>query len=375
MDLIEAKEGKTGFFVPRHELGSAFPPGTAPVFFNPRMELNRDATVLLLSILQPRSYLDAMGGTGVRGLRVACECEIPVTINDRNTTSVDLIRRNVAYSGMPIEVVQEDVNVLLSSRRFDAVDLDPFGTPAPFVDAGARSARRYLFLTATDTAPLCGAHRRAGMRRYFALPMNTEYHAEVGLRTLLAFAVREVVKYDLGVEPLFCYMREHFVRLHLRLTKGAGPGDQTLERIGFILQCPDCPNRKEVRGLVSGHAECGYCHREMIPVGPLWLGKIQDMELLDRMRDRIPAMVLGTGILLDRLLATCRAELDTSSFYDYHQLAKQRGISPPPVKTLIDNLREAGFRASRAHYAGTALKTDALLPEIYAALDARQTRA
>ena len=290
MELIEAKEGKTGFFVPRPEPDSAFPPGTAPVFFNPRMELNRDATVLLLAILQPSSYLDAMGGTGVRGLRVAHECGIPVTINDRNTASVALICKNVAYSGMPIEVVQEDVNVLLSSRRFDAVDLDPFGTPAPFVDAGARSARRYLFLTATDTAPLCGAHKRAGMRRYFALPMNTEYHAEVGLRTLLAFAVREVVKYDLGVEPLFCYIREHFVRLHLRLTKGAGRGDRTLERIGFVLQCPVCPNRKEVFGLLPGHAECEYCHGEMIPVGPLWLGKIQDMDLLDRMRGSMPMM-------------------------------------------------------------------------------------
>ena len=77
---------------------------------------------------------------------MAHECRIPVTINDRSTASVALICKNVAHSGMPIEVVQEDVNVLLSSRRFDAVDLDPFGTPAPFVDAGARSARRFLFL-------------------------------------------------------------------------------------------------------------------------------------------------------------------------------------------------------------------------------------
>jgi len=368
MDLIEAKEGKTGFFVPRHETGSAFPPGTAPVFFNPRMELNRDATILLLSILQPRSYLDAMGGTGARGLRVAGECGIPVVINDRSKRSVDLITMNVAQSGLPIEVLQEDVNVLLSSRRFDAVDLDPFGTPAPFVDAGARSARRYLFLTATDTAPLCGAHRKAGIRRYFSLPMNTEYHAEVGLRTLFAFVVREAVKYDLGVGPLFCYTREHFVRLHLKIMPGASRGDQTLERIGFILQCPVCPNRREVHGLVPGHSECEYCHREMTPIGPLWLGEIQDKALLERMQSGLSDLELGTKTMLDRLLMTCQAELDTSSFYDYHQLAKKRCISPPPMETLIENLKTRGFRASRAHYAGTALKTDAPLPEIYVAL-------
>ena len=92
MDLIEVSEGKTRFFVPaRQDAASRFPPGSAPVFFNRRMELNRDATVLLLSILNPSDYLDAMGATGVRGIRVANECGIPVTINDRDPLGIDLI--------------------------------------------------------------------------------------------------------------------------------------------------------------------------------------------------------------------------------------------------------------------------------------------
>ena len=60
MELIEATEGKTAFFIPAQDATTQFPPGTAPVFFNRRMELNRDATILLLSI-QPSEYLDAMG--------------------------------------------------------------------------------------------------------------------------------------------------------------------------------------------------------------------------------------------------------------------------------------------------------------------------
>jgi hypothetical protein len=43
---------------------------------------------------------------------------------------------------------------------------------APYLDSLIRSARRYLFITATDTAPLCGAHLKAGMRRYFS-PRST----------------------------------------------------------------------------------------------------------------------------------------------------------------------------------------------------------
>ncbi|MDO9033717.1 MAG: tRNA (guanine(10)-N(2))-dimethyltransferase, partial [Methanoregula sp.] len=83
MELIEATEGKTRFFIPVQDNTTQFPPGSAPIFFNRRMELNRDVTVLLLSILKPSEYLDAMGATGIRGMRVLNECGIPVTINDR----------------------------------------------------------------------------------------------------------------------------------------------------------------------------------------------------------------------------------------------------------------------------------------------------
>ena len=195
MDLVPVTEGGTTVLVPAPDPTAAFPPGTAPVFYNPRMAINRDATVLFLRALpedrRPADYLDAMGATGLRGLRVAGEAGVPVVINDRSQRALCLAAANAERLDLAVETVRSDANALLSSRRFGAVDLDPFGSPAPFTDAACRSAVRYLFVTATDTAPLCGAHLRAGMRRYFARPMNTEYHAEVGLRILLGFVARE----------------------------------------------------------------------------------------------------------------------------------------------------------------------------------------
>ena len=371
MDLIEGKEGNTRFFIPRPVSTSTFPPSRAPVFFNPRMELSRDATVLLLSNTQPRSYLDAMGGTGVRGLRVAGECRVPVTINDRSPMAVDLIRRNVEESGIPVEVTHSDVNVLLSSRHFDAVDLDPFGTPAPYVDAAARSTGRFLYVTATDTAPLCGAHKKAGIRRYFAVPGNTEYHAEVGLRVLLGFVVRELAKYDRGLSPLFCFTREHYVRLHLRLDRGATRADRTIARIGFILQCTGCPNRVETPGVICPSGRCEHCGSELVPIGPLWLGPVGDGDVLSEMVGRTSSLRLGTSEELTRLVTLCREELGTSSFYDYHRLAKFSRISPPPIGEFLERLRSRGFQATRTHYSGTGVKTDAPLPEILEAIRLR----
>ncbi|NYT06797.1 MAG: tRNA (guanine(10)-N(2))-dimethyltransferase [Methanomicrobiales archaeon] len=359
MDVIEAEEGTTRFFVPRQDSGHAFPPGTGRIFYNRRMELNRDATVLLASVLNPREYLDAMGATGARGIRVASECGIPVTINDRDPEAVELIRKNAALADLQVEVTGMNIHTLLSCRRFDAVDLDPFGSPAPFCDSAIRGTLRYLMVTATDTAPLCGAHKKAGIRRYFAHPVNTEYHAETGLRTLLGFVVREAVKYDRGIRPLFCFSREHYVRAHFLLENGAGRADTAVARIGYIHQCTGCPDRTEQHGILPVCGPCRSCGSPTVPIGPLWLGPVQDPGILAAMLDRLPDHVLNTGRELGSLLHTLRDELPTSSFYDYHVLAKRGKVSPPPIDEVIAGIRDAGFRAGRTHYSGTGIRTDA----------------
>jgi len=372
MELIEATEGKTTFFVPAQDVLSRFPPGTAPIFFNRRMELNRDATILLVSILKPSDYLDAMGASGVRGLRVANECNIPVTINDRDSQGIDLIRHNASQANLSVEIVQRDASALLSERSFDAVDLDPFGTPAMFVDAAVRGSRRFLFITATDTAPLCGAHLKAGKRRYFAQPVNTEYHGEVGLRILLGFVVRETVKYDRGIEPLFCFAREHFVRLHLRLIRGANAADDTMKRIGYILQCKKCQYRTEQQGMFPEMVSCPHCHEKLTPIGPLWLGSIRHEETLVQMQEHLDTIELGTRKDLVKLIDLCLKELPTSSHYDYHRLTKIVGCSPPGINAVIARIIASGYPATRTHFSGYGIKTEAPLHVIFDAISARQ---
>jgi tRNA (guanine26-N2/guanine27-N2)-dimethyltransferase len=375
MDLIEMEEGTTRFFVPRQDLSSHFPPGSAPVFYNRRMELSRDGTVLFVSSVGPSEYLDAMGATGVRGLRIATECGVGVTINDRDPEACEIIRRNVACSDPKIKVTCRNVHSLLSERRYDAVDLDPFGSPAPFIDSSIRGCGRFLMVTATDTAPLCGAHRRAGIRRYFASPANNEYHAETGLRTLLAFIVRETVKYDRGIEPLFCYAREHYVRVHLSITNGAAAADKAIDRIGYIYQCTCCPERTEQSGLIPESMRCRECGGRTIPAGPLWLGGIQEPLVIDAMKEKLSGLTLKNSRQLGMLLDLLGGELPTSSHYNYHALAKQAKASPKPIVEVIRALGERGYPASRGHYSGTALKTDAPVHEILVILKEKGGRS
>ena len=372
MDLQESREGSTSFFVPVQDDTTQFPPGSAPIFFNRRMELNRDITILLLSLLEPSDYLDAMGATGIRGMRVANECGIPTTINDRDPAAVELIKQNIERTDFPITVTGRDVNALLSEQSFDAVDLDPFGTPAWIIDAAIRGCRRFLFVTATDTAPLCGAHLKAGIRRYGSLPRNTEYHSEVGLRILLGFVVRETVKYDRGIEPVFCYAREHFVRLHLRILRGAIAADESLKKLGFVLQCPACPYRVEQQGQFPRTTPCPVCGEELKPIGPLWLGSIWREGIAESLKTLAENRELGSRKDIVKLLETCREELPMSSFYDYHVLAKRLGCSPPNIATVLDRIRKEGYAVSRTHFSGYGIKTEAPLSVILDAISAQQ---
>ena len=82
----------------------------------------------------------------------------------------------------------------------------------------------------------------------------------------------------------------------------------------------------------------------------------------------MPAGELGTQKDLEKLLLTCREELPLSSHYDYHLLARSLAVSPPPIDTVLEQLRSAGYAASRTHFSGTGVKTDAPLPVLLAAI-------
>jgi tRNA G26 N,N-dimethylase Trm1 len=62
-------------------------------------------------------------------------------------------------------------------RRFTIVDLDPFGSPANYVDCMMRSVEDggLVSVTATDTAVLCGKHPEVCLRKYYGLPLNNSY--------------------------------------------------------------------------------------------------------------------------------------------------------------------------------------------------------
>ncbi len=334
------------------------------VFYNPRQERNRDVTIATLRAYRDRepaveTYLDAMTATGIRGLRAAAD-GWSVTCCDRDPEAVTLCRENFQRHGLSGEVLERNVNGLLHEGRFDVVDLDPFGSPMPFVDAALVGTRQLLCVTATDTAPLCGAHYRAGIRRYGVVSRPTEYHSEVGLRVLISALCRAAAQYDLAIRPLLSHVEGHSVRTYLELAHGAGAADDAIDQLGTLWHCPECLYRETENGLLTpAQATCPQCAgTNLLTAGPLWLGVTHDPSFVEGAIAHLDG-TMNTERSSRRMLAALAAELDEPTHYDQHVLCKRWNRAAGPIDAFLDAIREEGFEASRTHYGGTTFKTTA----------------
>ena len=370
---MDIEEGGLTVSVPEARDGASEGTGGG-VFFNPTQELNRDVTVAVLRAYRDRepraaSYLDAMAASGIRGVRAAAE-GYDVTCADVDRDAVALAAENLAANGLEGDTAHRDVNALLYDEGpFDIVDLDPYGTPIPFADAAFANGRNLVCVTATDTAPLCGAHLNSGIRKYGAVPRNTDYHPEMGLRTLISALVRTAARYDKAAHPIVSHVSRHYARTYLELESGAQAADDCIDQLGYVDGCEDCLWRAPTRGLIADPVDaCPVCGGErVLTAGPIWLGPVADAAFARAVRDRVTDD-MGEAKRARKLLGTVARELDTPTHYDQHRLYKQWGEPAIGMEAFVDRLRAAGHEASRAHYRGTAVKTTASIPEMRSAV-------
>ena len=335
-------EGGVRIEVPLPDDSSCIPSSSAGVFYNPEMELNRDITIsAVVGFIKDHgldtksvSYADVMSASGIRGIRMAAEVGPRCCLNDWKQDAYELIQKNIKLNGLEDTCTSswQNANTLMHRQYFDIVDLDPFGSPAPFLDAAASSARRLLCITATDTAPLCGAHLKSGIRKYAAVPLNTEYHREMGARILLGAAVRALARRDKGVRVLLTHATRHYVRVYLEIIRGVSSADDALEKMGFITHCLNCGYRSIKYGLATHLGSiCNHCKGKLQAAGPLWLGSIQDRDFCEAVLVELETKKPGKWKQAVKIIEFCRSEIDVVTYYDQHWLCKKNKISPGPI--------------------------------------------
>lgn len=325
-------------------------------FYNAAMRVNRDlsvATVAAFAATRGRSIdvADVLAGTGARSLRLAHELDADVVVhaNDADPRAVAAIQEGRARNGIDparLEVTHGDAHRFLATRRFDVVDVDPFGAPTPFLDAAVRATRHggLLCLTATDTAALCGTYPRVCRRRYGAEHRlhRMPWRAEVGLRILAATAIKAAGRFDRAATPLWSCFGGHWMRVVLRMEDGRQKADGLAKRLGRIAATP---------GDLGTFADEGS--------GPAWTGPLHDAAFVAAMAD---ASLPEDSA---RLVARFREEADAAPFWaDPGCLHRAFGRDPPKRDALMTRLRDAGFHAARTHLDDQGIRTDAGLDDL-----------
>jgi len=313
------------------------------------MALDRDLAVAFARVWAPqgsadRSGWDVTAATGVRGLRILNESGAfrAMTLTETQPEAYRVLEQNSRpYPGA--RALHADGRRVPEGAPFDYVDVDPYGTPVPFLPAAFAAVREggILAITATDMMVLAGVQRGASEERYGARPVRGRLAPEGGLRILLAYVAREARTIDRRIRPLLAYARDHYIRAYLEL-RGA-----------------PAPTEPDPVGTIDPARWDGPFVGDRGPYGPLWLGPLGASEIVLRLE--VPpgsARPVELGRFLERLRE--ESGIDRAFYYEPNRLAKSLGLrAPPSVPDLRDALRALGYRSGRTHARPEGIRTDA----------------
>jgi len=375
------KEGKVKAVVPKLKAfvkqPSDYAPSKAPVFYNPVMELNRDISVLAFQAHQrivnkEISICEPLTGSGIRGVRFAAEIHRvkKVVISDISERAVKLAKYNVRLNGLQdhVKVQHKDANCLLSChgaprKRFDVVDVDPFGSPVPYLDSAIRALRNngLLTVTATDLAPLCGVHSKACVRKYGGKPLRTEYCHELAVRLLAGCIATVAAKHDIGIRVVFSHSTDHYIRVYARISYGAKKADVAVKNLAYILHCFNCLHRETAKKPFAKRIEkCPECGSKMDYSGPLWLERIFDKRFCELMAQENTRIAFKNSGKITKLLALAKDEAEApATYYVIDKISAKLALPMPSVSNMLQNLRHKGFQAFPTHFNSRGIRTAA----------------
>lgn len=345
------------------------------VFYNSLAKFSRSIGVAVVnyeSIFKSRllSALDLLAASGIRGLRYYVESNgiDKIVFNDRSISAVKAIERNVSLNKCNnYEVYNLDGNLLLHLNRglYDVIDIDPFGSPSPYIDSAVAGMKHggLIVVTATDLSALCGVYPKSGFRKYGVIVRKTSFCHETALRILIRNIVDSAGRHFKIAYPIISYFSEQYARIYMRIFRGkqAYPYD----KIGYLIY----RENEDIRVLKSMELENFY---ENDLIGPLWIGPLHNKEYVKGILENQSYMKIADENDSRRSEKLFRIFIEESEMPPYHfnihKVCKVIKVSPPPLEKIMENLRSLGYRVSRTHFSGYSLKTDSPVKTLFEVL-------
>ncbi|MCX8166717.1 MAG: hypothetical protein N3E37_02595 [Candidatus Micrarchaeota archaeon] len=353
------------------------------LFYNPEMKFCRNLFTLGLMSINSADLilLDGFCSTGIRGLRYLIETDKVselyfVDVDDRvegvlsnniklNETS---IKKNVK-----IEFHNEEFNrfLRLFKSKFDFIEIDPFGSPLPYLESAIHSLNEngYLSVTATDTQVLCGSNSSACKRYYGSKSLNNFLCHELAVRILLKVIALKAIEQGKGMKPLLSISDRHYVKVLCKLVNGSKKADESLKKIGYVVFCNNC-HYYEVYNL-GKLSECQNCSsKNTVILGPIWLSELNDSELLESIKKnlsigKMPYLSHQETNELEKKIALYQNDNLCLLFYDIHKFCSVNKLSLLPTRIIKSRLLQKGFLAKETSFSQYGIKGNFSYKEFY----------
>ncbi|USP73949.1 uncharacterized protein yc1106_01223 [Curvularia clavata] len=379
----------------------------------------------------PFSILDALSATGLRALRYAQEIPFAtaVTANDMSQNAVDSIKLNVKHNRLEDTITANTGNAIAymysfcDKKGYDVIDLDPYGTAAPFIDAAIQAINDdgLLCVTCTDSAIFAShGYLEKTYSQYGGLPFKGEPCHEGGLRLILHAIASSAARYGMAIEPLLSLSIDYYIRVFVRVRKAPNDVKLLAGKTMIVYHCESgCGAwttqflaRNKVtknkngdpmykHGFAQGPSadqHCEHCGHKTHLSGPMYGGPLHNVGFVERVLAQLNEVDRQTYPTMDRIEGMLHTALEEITFgvklekngaqrtevldplipkadpaeIDHHpfffipsSVAKVVHCSAPPLAALRGALRHAGFRVTMSHCKPGSIKTDASWKDIW----------
>jgi len=376
------------------------------------------------SITTSFRILDALSATGLRALRYAKEIPMAtsITANDLSPSATASIALNVEHNNLSEKIIPTTSNAIVHMhvtasngfggfKHYHVIDLDPYGTAAPFLDAAVQAIANggLLCVTCTDSGVFASlGYLEKTYSQYGGLPLKGVHAHEGGLRLILHAIATSAARYGITIEPLLSLSIDFYARVFVRVHRSPAEVKFLASKTMVVYNCDaGCgawsihhlartKEKKTKNGDIfynftsalapSTNTHCEHCGIKTHQAGPMWGGPLHNPHFIQRILDTLPTLdkkIYGTIPRIEGMLSIALHEsLEdpppppspyerpippmkpvTRSYYPFFftpsTLSKVLHCISPSDAAIRGALMHLGYRTTRSHTKAGSICTDA----------------
>ena len=330
-----------------------------------------------LPIAQPSfRILDALSATGLRALRYAKEIPMATTItaNDLSASATASIKLNAEHNKLSDKINPTTGDAIEHMHRaaaraaggqmhYHVIDLDPYGTAAPFLDAAVRAVvdGGLLCVTCTDAGVFASlGYLEKTYSQYGGLPLKGPHAHEGGLRLIVHAIAASAARYGLAIEPLLSLSIDFYARVFVRIRHSPVEVKFLASKTMVVYNCDAGCGAWSIQHLArarekkakngdtfynfspglapSANTHCEHCGFKTHQAGPMWSGPLHNPHFIQRILDMLPTLdesIYGTIPRLEGMLSIALDEtLEDSPSLSVAEPGTSSTTSSRPVPPL-----------------------------------------